>query len=323
VRAPIEEAASAIAPFVRKTSCRASSALSEAAGCEAFLKLENLQRTGSFKIRGVVNKILSLTSDQANRLLVAASTGNHGMAFAHAVNLFGLHGKLFIPRTASEVKVNLLRDTGIPFEMVGDNCVEAEEHAHAFARAGGHVWISPYNDIEVVRGQGTVGLELIQQLGNLDTVLVPVGGGGLVSGIASYLKAVKPKIQVIGCQPRNSCVMFQSLQAGEIVEGEESPTISDGTAGGMEEGSLTFDLCRRYVDDFILLDEAEIERAICFLFENEAMAVEGAAALTVAAVMTNGRRLAGQRVVAVLSGSRLDPSLLRRLGCGPTNEVSA
>ncbi|MDX2437684.1 MAG: pyridoxal-phosphate dependent enzyme, partial [Acidobacteriota bacterium] len=158
MRASIENAAGAIAPFVRKTSCRASAVLSEMAACEVFLKLENLQETGSFKLRGVINKVLSLTEDQSNRLLVAASTGNHGMAFAHAVELFNLQGKLFIPRTASRVKVDLLRDTGVPFEMVGDNCVEAEEHAHAFARAGGHVWISPYNDLEVIRGQGTVGV---------------------------------------------------------------------------------------------------------------------------------------------------------------------
>ena len=323
MRVAIESAASAIAPFVKRTPCRSSAALSELVGGEVHLKLENLQESGSFKLRGVINKVLSLTADQSSRLLVAASTGNHGLAFAHAVDLFGLEGKLFIPRTASRVKVDLLRGTGISFEMVGDNCIEAEEHAHAFSRAGDHVWISPYNDLEVVHGQGTVGVELTNQLDGIDAVLVPVGGGGLISGIAAYVKAFAPEIQVIGCQPRNSCVMFQSLEAGEIVEAEETPTLSDGTAGGIEEGSLTFDLCRRFVDDFILLDETEIERAICFLYENEAMAVEGAAALSVAAVMNNGERFAGQRVVAVLSGGRLDPVILRRLGCGGTNEASA
>ncbi len=291
------------------------------AACEVFLKLENLQETGSFKLRGVINKVLSLTEDQSNRLLVAASTGNHGMAFAHAVELFNLQGKLFIPRTASRVKVDLLRDTGVPFEMVGDNCVEAEEHAHAFARAGGHVWISPYNDLEVIRGQGTVGVELTQQLDGIDAVLVPVGGGGLISGIAAYLKAINKNIQVIGCQPRNSCVMFESIGAGKIVQSEEKPTISDGTAGGIEAGSVTFDLCRQFVDDFILLDEPEIERAVCSLWRSEAMAVEGAAALAVAAVMKSNRRFAGQRVVAVISGSRIDPTLLSRLGCGENHEV--
>jgi len=323
VRAAIENAASAIAPFIKRTPCRSSAALSELVGGEVHLKLENLQESGSFKLRGVINKVLSLTADQSSRLLVAASTGNHGLAFAHAVDLFGLEGKLFIPRTASKVKVDLLRGSGIPFEMVGENCIEAEQHAHDFARTGDHVWISPYNDLEVVHGQGTVGVELTHQLAGIDAVLVPVGGGGLISGIAAYLKAFNRNIQVIGCQPRNSCVMLQSLEAGEIVEAEERPTLSDGTAGGIEEGSVTFDLCRRFVDDFILLDETEIGRAICFLHKTEAMAVEGAAALSVAAVMNNGERFAGQRVVSVLSGSRLDPTILRRLGCGGTDEVSA
>ena len=323
MRAAIENAASAIAPFVRRTPCRSSAALSERVGGDVHLKLENVQETGSFKLRGVINKVLSLTADQSSRLLVAASTGNHGMAFAHAVDLFDLKGRLFIPRTASQVKVDLLRGTGIPFEMVGENCIEAEGQAHEFARTGDHVWISPYNDLEVVHGQGTVAVELMDQLDGVDAVLVPVGGGGLISGIAAYLKAVEPTIQVIGCQPRNSCVMYQSVEAGKIVEAEETPTISDGTAGGVEEGSVTFDLCRRFVDDFILLDEAEIERAICFLYENEATAVEGAAALAAAAVMSGRRRFAGRRVVAVLSGSRLDPKILRRLGCGPINEVPA
>ncbi|MDX2437361.1 MAG: pyridoxal-phosphate dependent enzyme, partial [Acidobacteriota bacterium] len=197
----------------------------------------------------------------------------------------------------------------------------AEEHAHAFARAGGHVWISPYNDLEVIRGQGTVGVELTQQLDGIDAVLVLVGGGGLISGIAAYLKAINKNIQVIGCQPRNSCVMFESIGAGKIVQSEEKPTISDGTAGGIEKGSVTFDLCRRFVDGFILLDEPEIERAVCSLWRSEAMAVEGAAALAVAAVMKSNRRFAGQRVVAVISGSRIDPTLLSRLGCGENHEV--
>jgi len=323
VRAAIENAASAIAPFVRRTPCRRSLALSELVAADVYVKLENLQESGSFKLRGVVNKVLSLTADRSGLLMVAASTGNHGMAFAHAVDLFGLRGKLFIPRTASRVKVDLLRRSGIPFEMVGDNCIEAEVHAREFARTGDHVWISPYNDLEVVHGQGTVGVELWQQLDRVDAVLVPVGGGGLISGIAAYLKAVDPKIQVIGCQPRNSCVMFESLEAGTIVQAEEAPTIADGTAGGIEDDSVTFNLCRRYVDDFILLDEAEIERAICLLYEHEATAAEGAAALTVAAVMNSGRRFAGLQVVAVVSGSRLDPAILRRLGCGEHPEGQA
>ncbi len=158
------------------------------------------------------------------------------------------------------------------------------------------------------------------QLEEFDSVLVPVGGGGLISGIAAYLKAARPKVRVIGCQPRNSCVMFESVEAGEIIEAEERPTISDGTAGGIEHGSVTFDLCRKFVDEFILLDETDIETAICRIYKQEGMAVEGAASLPVAAVVKDPHRFDGQRVVAVLSGCRVDPATIRRLRCGGSSE---
>ena len=163
---------------------------------------ENLQDSGSFKLRGVINKILSLSDEDSRKFLVAASTGNHGAAFAHALQLFGLRGKLFMPKTSAPVKVENVRSMGVPFELVGEDCIEAETHAAAFARSEGHVWISPYNDLEVVHGQGTVAVELVEQLEKFDAVLVPVGGGGLISGIACYLNAVDPSIEVIGCQPR-------------------------------------------------------------------------------------------------------------------------
>jgi threonine dehydratase len=323
VRRRIENTLSRIAPYVRRTPCRRTTDLSRQVGADVHLKLENLQTTGSFKLRGVLSKVLSLDAEASNRLLVAASTGNHGMAFAHVIDVFGLRGKLFIPNTASRVKVDLLHGSGIPFEAVGDNCVEAETFARRFARDGGHVWISPYNDIEVVRGQGTVAVEILEQIGMLDTVLVPVGGGGLISGIAGYLRSVDPTVTVIGCQPRNSCIMYQSVRAGAIVEAEEQPTLADGTAGGIEPGALTFEMCSELVDDFILVEESDIERAICWLSEAEDLAVEGAGALAVAALMAAERRFNNRKVVAVLSGSRIDPGILERLGCGRSPKEEA
>jgi threonine dehydratase len=275
-------------------------------GGTVFLKLENLQTTGSFKLRGVTNKILSLSDSDAGRLLVTASTGNHAAAFAHAVAEFGLRGKLFMPKTSAPVKIEKIRGTGIPFELVGEDCVEAEVHAHEFAQENGFVWISPYNDPEVVHGQGTIAVELLEQLETFDVVLAPVGGGGLISGIAGYLKAVDPSIEVIGCQPVNSCVMFESIKAGEIVDIESLPTVSDGTAGGIEKGSVTFDLCRRFVDDFILLEEAEITAAMRFFRDEEGLSIEGAAALPVAAVLKDRARFAGRRTALIVSGGRVD-----------------
>jgi threonine dehydratase len=263
----IQAAGKRIAPYVLQTACRETAALGELIGGTVFLKLENLQSTGSFKLRGVVNKILSLSEADSQRLLVAASTGNHGAAFAHAMELFGLSGKLFMPTTSSAVKIENMRSTGVPFELVGEDCVEAEVYAHDFARDNDFVWISPYNDLEVVHGQGTIAVELVEQLQTFDVVLAPVGGGGLISGIAGYLKALAPSIEVIGCQPVNSCVMYESVEAGEILDIESLPTVSDGTAGGIEPGSITFDLCRRLVDDFILLEEAEIIAAMRLLHD--------------------------------------------------------
>ena len=312
----IETARARIAAYVLQTPCRESVALREAIGGTAFLKLENLQTTGSFKLRGVVNKILSLSEADSQRLLVAASTGNHGVAFAHALELFGLSGKLFMPKTSSEVKIEKMRSTGVPFELVGEDCVEAEVHAREFARDNGFVWISPYNDPEVVQGQGTIAVELFEQLERFDTLLAPVGGGGLISGIAGYLKAVVPSIEVIGCQPVNSCVMYESIEAGEIVDIESLPTVSDGTAGGIEKGSITFDLCRRFVDDFILLEEAEIFAAMRFLHDEEGLSIEGAAALPVAAVLKDRARFAGRRTALIVSGGRVDEKTLDMVVAG-------
>ena len=306
----IEKAHRRIVPYIRRTECRLAVTLSEALGGEVYLKLENLQHSGSFKLRGVINKILSLSEDESHKLLVTASTGNHGAAFAHALEFFSLEGKLFMPRIATETKIENIRSTGIPFELVGKDCVEAEASAAAFARDHGHVWISPYNDPRVVEGQGTIGVELLQQLGRVDAVLAPVGGGGLISGVAGYLKAADSSIEVIGCQPVNSCVMYESIEAGEILDIESVPTISDGTAGGIEDGAITFELCRRYVDDFILLEEGEIIGAMRWLHQQEGLTVEGAAALGLAAVLKNVHRFAGRRIALILSGGRVDEKAL-------------
>ena len=313
MKAVIEETSRRIAPHVCRTECRSAPALSDKVGAEVHLKLENLQHSSSFKLRGVINKILSLSEAESQRLLIAASTGNHGAAFAHALQLFGLRGKLFMPKTSAAVKVENVRSTGVPFELVGEDCIEAEAHAAAFARSGGHVWISPYNDLDVVHGQGTVAVELMEQLEGVDTVLAPVGGGGLMSGIAAYLNAVDPSIEVIGCQPLNSCVMYESIKAGEILDIESLPTISDGTAGGIESGSITFDLCRRHVDDFILLEEAEIVAAMRFLHEMEGVTIEGAAALSSAAALKERRRFAGRRIALIVSGGRVDEATMDKV----------
>jgi threonine dehydratase len=287
--------------------------LSEAAGAEVLLKLENRQLSGSFKLRGVANKLLALSAEERSRRLVAASTGNHGAAFAHAVGELGLDGLLFLPTTVAAPKLAAIESSGIPFQLVGDDCVETESHAARFAAEHGCVWVSPYNDPLIVAGQGTVAVELIDQVDGIDCVLVPVGGGGLIAGIGRHMKSVAPAVGIIGCQPAASAVMYESVKAGRIVTMESQPTLSDATAGGIEPGAITFDLCRRYVDSYELLDEDEIAGAIRFVYEHEEMVIEGGAALPVAAALRRPAGLQGRRVVLVITGSKIDQDVLRRI----------
>ena len=313
MRLDVENARERILSYVVRTPCRRSPELSRAVDADVFLKLENLQLSGSFKLRGVVNKILSLTDGEASRPLVAASTGNHGAAFAHAVRELDLEGRLFLPTTAAAAKLRAIESYGVPYELVGDDCVETEVFAREFARDRGSVLVSPYNDPEVVAGQGTIAVELLEEPGDLDVVLVPVGGGGLISGIASYLASTAPEVEVIGCQPEASAVMCHSIQAGRIITEESRPTLAGATAGGIEEGSITFDLCRRHVAGFVLVSEDEIADAIRLVHDSEGMVIEGGAALSVAAALKERRTLAGRRVVLIVTGSRIDDDVLRRI----------
>lgn len=306
----VNDARRRIAARIKLTECRFAEILSDDAGAEVHLKLENDQISGSFKLRGVMNKVLSLSSDQRRKRLVAASTGNHGAAFAHAVGELGLDGLLFLPTNAKATKLEAIKASGVPFELVGDDCVITETHAHAFAEANNDVWISPYNDPAIVAGQGTIGPELMEQVQGIDAVLIPVGGGGLIGGIAAYLKAVEPGIEIIGCEPEASAVMWESVKAGEIVDIPSLPTLSDATAGGIEAGSITFDLCRRFVDRWVQIGEDEIAAAVRFLHDNEDMVVEGGAALPVAVMLRRPPELEGKKVVLVITGSKIDPAAL-------------
>lgn len=313
MREKILQAHDRIRPHISCTDCVYSPALSESSGAEVYLKLENRQHSGSFKLRGVANKLLSLSDEQASTRLVAASTGNHGAAFAHAVAALDLDGLLFLPKNAAAKKLESIEASGIPFELVGDDCVETEHYASRFAADRGFVWVSPYNDPFVVAGQGTTAIEVLKQVQGIDAVLAPVGGGGLISGMASYLKSTAPGIGIVGCQPVASAVMYESVKAGEILIIESRPTLSDATAGGIEQGSITFDLCRQHVDGYELLDEEEIAAAIRFVHENEGMIIEGGAALPVAAVLRRPAGLQSKTIVLIITGSKIDDDVLRRI----------
>jgi threonine dehydratase len=309
----VRAAAERIAGHIVTTPCRPSAALSEAVGAEVYLKLENRQLSGSFKLRGVMNRLLSLSPEQAESELVAASTGNHGAAFAHAVKVLGFRGRLFLPTHAAAAKLEAIEASGVPFELVGNDCVETENHARDYARANGCTWVSPYNDPWVVAGQGTVALELFKQLDALDFVMIPVGGGGLAGGVGAALKGAPRGATLLGCQPANSPVMLESVNAGRIVEYDSLPTLSDATAGGIEPGSITFELCRRHVDEYPVVSEDEIAAAIRFMHRHEDMVVEGGAALPVAALLQDPQRFAGTTVALVVTGSKIDEGVLEEV----------
>ena len=302
-----------IRPYVRQTPLDAALGLSDAA--QVFLKLENLQATGSFKLRGALNKLLTLDEAQRRRGLITASTGNHGLAVAHALQALGLRGSIYLPETASPQKLAMLRRYDVPLVFHGADGVEAERFARRVSEQEGRVYVSPYNDPHVVAGQGTIGVEILREMPTVDCVMASVGGGGLIAGIGGYLKALRPAIEVIGCLPTNSRVMYESIQAGAIVDRPSLPTLSDGTAGGIEAGAITFALCQQYVDDWVLVDEDAIGQAMRTIFEQHRLVVEGSAGVTVAAFLQIQARLAGKTVALVLCGGNIDIEKFKAVVC--------
>ena len=301
-----------IRTFIKETPLDYSPYLSRIGRCNVYLKLENLQLTGSFKIRGAMNKILSSKNQQE---FVTASSGNHGIAVAYTLNKLNMKGSIYLPEYTSKSKSEAIKEYDIDISYFGEDCVQTENYAKEKAKEKNLEYISPYNDLKIVSGQATIGLELENQLDSIDSVLVPVGGGGLISGIAGYLKTVNKDIQIIGCQPRNSSVMFESIKAGHIVEMESKDTISDGTAGGIEENSITFDICQKYVDDFIIVGETEIKKGILLALEKHSLLVEGAAALSIASFINRKDEFQGKNVVLLLSGSRISLAKLKEIMC--------
>jgi threonine dehydratase len=311
IRDEVLAAEKRIRPYIRETPVDYSSYLSRATDCRAYLKLENLQHTGSFKARGAINKLLSLEPGQREAGVIAASTGNHGLAVAYGASMLGMHGTIFLPENTSPQKVKMLRNYEVEIVFFGTDCEEAEIHARTEAGKSGRVYISPYNDPHVLGGQGTIAVELLRQLAPIDCIMVSVGGGGLIAGIAGYLKEAGREAEVIGCLPKNSPAMFDSIKAGKIVDSPILPTLSDGTAGGIEADSITFEPCRRYVDEWLLVTEDEIREGIKLIFQEHRYVIEGAAGVVVASFLKLRDRLAEKNVVLVICGGNIEGAKFR------------
>ncbi|MDH5344949.1 MAG: threonine/serine dehydratase [Gammaproteobacteria bacterium] len=311
--ADIVLAANRIGPHIRETPLDHSPFFSELTGANVYLKLENLQYTGSFKLRGAFNKLLSLTPEERRAGGVAASSGNHGGAIAYAMRKLGITGVIFVPEQTSTAKVDAIRRAGAEVRFFGTDGLDTENHARAYANGHGMAYLSPYNDEQVICGQGSCGVEIARQLSPVDAVFVAVGGGGLIAGIGAFLKSVNQAVEVVSCQPEASSVMTESVRAGEILDLPSSPTLSDGTAGGIEAGAVTFDLCRDIVDRWVLVSEEQIAAAMRQFIDTHHMLLEGAAGVAIAGLLKIGEEFRGRNVVVVICGANISRETLKKV----------
>jgi threonine dehydratase len=307
------EAAVRVAGQINRTDLIRSGAFSEALAANIFFKLENLQTTGSFKLRGATNRLMTLSDEDRAKGCVTASSGNHGAAVACAMQKLGVKGVIFVPEQTSKAKVDKIKGYGGDVRLFGTDGLDTEQHARAYAEQNGMPYLSPYNDKEVVAGQGTCGIEVLEQLPDIDVVFVAVGGGGLIAGVGAVLKTRNPDIRVYGCQPEASAVMALSVDAGEILDLPSDPTLSDGTAGGIEAGAITFELNQVVVDEWVLVSEDQIAEAMRSYMAREGHTIEGAAGVAIAAMIERRDDIAGKNVVVVICGGNISEETLNRV----------
>jgi len=303
VPAEVHAAEDRIRPYLLTTPVVPAVGLTEAVGSAVVLKCDNLQHTGSFKARGALSKTLALTSDELARGIVTASTGNHGAAVAYAARIVDAEALVVVPDSANPSKLAAIERLGGRIHVHGSDSVQSETGARELAAGRGMTFISPYNDPQIIGGQGTLGLELLDQVEELAEVFVAVGGGGLASGVAGIIKARSPSTRVVGCSPAASAVMYHSLKAGEILDLPSEPTLSDGTAGGVEVGAITLDVLAEVLDDFVTVDEDDIRSAFIDMIEIEHMLVEGSAAMAYAACRAHGQAGEGTTAVIMCGGN--------------------
>ena len=310
--AAIEAARVRLAGAVGETACAFSARLSELTGTRCFLKLENLQMTGSFKERGAANLLLQLDPAERARGVITASAGNHGLAVAYHAGRLGIAATIVMPEWAPLVKVTSARRYQAEVILHGANFDEAYARALEMAGERGMVFVHPFDDVRVIAGQGTLGLELLEQRPDVDAVLVPVGGGGLIAGVAVAIKSRRPEVRIIGVQSEAMAAMRAARQAGRPVRVPPAATIADGIAVG-QVGQNAFDVAAGGIDDVVTVSEEELANAILLLLEIEKTVVEGAGAAPLAALVNRSLGLAGARVALVLSGGNIDVTMLSRI----------
>jgi threonine dehydratase len=307
----VRQAAARLAPHARRTPCVFSYTFSESAGCDVWLKLENLQRTGSFKVRGALNKLLGMDPAQRARGLVAASAGNHAQGVALAARIVGARATIFMPVTTALLKVQRTEGYGAEVRLVGDNYDQSQRAAAEFAGESGAALIHPFDDPEVILGQATVGLEVAEDLSDVDTVVVPIGGGGLIAGLGLALKALQPRVRLVGVQAEGAAPMVRSFECGSAQVVEHPSTLAEGIRVG-RVGVLTFPLVARLVDQCVTVGEDELIEAVAQTLEKSKVVAETAGVAGIAALIA-GKIHGARKVAAVISGGNIDLNLLARV----------
>lgn len=308
----IAEARERIREHIYLSPCAYSETISRLTGNRVFFKLENLQMTGSFKERGALNRLATLSPEERQRGVITASAGNHGLAVAFHTQRLGIRSTVVMPVQAPLIKVTQVRRCGAETRLSGTDYDEAFEQAQLLARDKGLVYVHPFNDPWIVAGQGTVGAELHEQNSDLDAVVVPVGGGGLIAGIALALKESNPRIRIIGVQAEQLPAMKAALKQGKVVQVPPATTIADGISV-RAVGEIPLELVRRYVDEIVTVSEGEIANAVLLLLEIEKTVAEGAAAVTLAALVNKKIALESKNVALVISGGNIDVNLISRI----------
>ena len=306
-----------IRPIIYRTPLVPSSRLAEPLGTNVFLKLESLQVTGSFKNRGAANKLSVLDEKERQRGVITVSSGNHGRAVAYVAKEFGLRAVICVSEAVPDNKIRAIRELGAEIVVAGKTYDEANEFALQLKDERRLTMVHPFDDADIIAGQGTIGLELMDDLPEIDTVIVPLSGGGLLSGVALALKSIKPSIHTVGVTMDQGAAMVESLKAGHIVEVQEQPTLADALAGGLGEKNLyTFNLIQKYVDETVLVSESEIASAMVFALDKHHLVVEGGGAVGIAALMHKKVKKVGENTVIVISGSGVDLAVLLRVAQG-------
>jgi threonine dehydratase len=299
--------------YLTPTPLEFSRYLSDAIDGEVWLKLDLVQKTASFKYRGAVNKILSLTEEELDRGVVSASTGNYALAVAEAVRHRGRRATIYVAKDMDESRMSILRSHSLDVVVFGDGAWDAEKEARRVGDEEGKTYVSPYNDPMVVGGQGTCGYEISQQLPDVDAVLFACGAGGLLTGSSGWLKSHNPNIETYGVSPENSPVMYESVRQSKMVTMDTRPTLADTCGGCVDLDSITLELCHRYVNDILLLTEDEIASAIRLLFEQHRLISEGSGVLGIGGLLKNREKFRGKRVVAVVCGRNIDLEVFKKI----------